>query len=232
MGASEAHKLELLGLLANQGWAGNEDEGLMETIWSSFDDPAAVADQNMPLWRLCVARGADLQELRAVRAARTQFEQDVKALVHHHLAANRRYVGQEMERLGIAETGQPQPALGEEQRAEVEELQRLAAEVSRAQQVRDDLQHLTVGYDLTPEARPGLVGSATTTPQHTLTTSSRGGDAECSDRRPSTRSDRHTTRRSETSSPRWRPTHGSRSTTTKWRATSPGSRPARRQCTP
>jgi hypothetical protein len=164
-GASEPQKLELLGLLANQGWAGDEDEGLMRTIWGSFGDPVAVADTHIDLWRLCVARGADLESLPAVQTARTDFERDVKAVVHHHLAANRRYVQQEMARFGIQPEGQAAAPMTADQRTQMQQLQELAVEIRRAQEVRDQVQQVVVGYDLIPEARPGLIGSATTTPQ-------------------------------------------------------------------
>lgn len=164
LGASQDQKLTLLRLLAGQ-WAGDEDERLMETIWGSFGDPVAVADAQIELWKLCVARGADLDELQVVQDARTEYEQDVKALARSYLAENRRYVEQEKERLGISSRAGEQGGSTEEQRAAVQELQTQAAELSRAQQARDKLQEVTVGYDLVPEARPGLVGMGTTTPQ-------------------------------------------------------------------
>ena len=163
-GASEGQKLTMLGMLS-RSWAGNEDEALMRTIWGSFADPAAVANTHIHLWRLCIARGADLESLPVVQATRRDFEADVKAVAHHHLSANRAYVLQEMRRLGIAETGQAAAPLEAGQRAELEELQRLAVEMRRAQALRAEFQQVVVGYDLVPEARPGLIGSATTTPQ-------------------------------------------------------------------
>lgn len=159
-GAPAAQKLGLIRLLANQGWVGPEDEGLLVELWGSFGDLPSVAGSNLDLWRASVAGGADLASLQVVRDWQRDFENDVKSTARGYLSANRRYVEQEMTRMGIGAEGADQP-MDVEQQAAVAEMQAIAADVQRAMTVRGDLQRLVVGYDLVPESRPGLIGLAT-----------------------------------------------------------------------
>ncbi len=77
-GASGSQKLELIRLLAGQGWVGPEDEGLLVELWDSFGDLPSVAGSNLDLWRTSIAGGADLASLQVVRDWRLAFENDVK----------------------------------------------------------------------------------------------------------------------------------------------------------
>lgn len=159
-GASGSQKLELIRLLTGQGWVGPEDEGLLVELWGSFGDLPSVAGSNLDLWCISVAAGADLASLQVVRDWRLAFENDVKNTAIHHLAANRDYVLQEMERMGISADVANQP-MDANQQAAVEEIQAIAIDVQHALHARQDLQRLVVGYDLVPESRPGLIGLAT-----------------------------------------------------------------------
>lgn len=104
--ATEAERIDLLKILVDQWWAGNSDEKMMERIWDSFGFKIfLIASQHMDLWKQCVDKGADLDELDEVKKAKKKFGEDVKALAKQYLALNRTYTEEELQSLGLKNTG-------------------------------------------------------------------------------------------------------------------------------
>jgi len=139
--ATESEKIELLSILAYQGWAGIRDEWKMEEIWRSFGDQVPrVMAANRPLWTQCMDKGADLDELPITKRLRTSFMTDVQSLAFQYLRLNRQYVQHEMSELGVDDAG-PTPEQDEQLRL----VQQTAAHVRDARARERELGQLVVG---------------------------------------------------------------------------------------
>jgi hypothetical protein len=166
--ATETDKLELIGILANQKtWVGPRDEAMIEQIWESFGDqlPRIMAARTA-LWKLCLEVGAELDDLPQVKALRTQFPHDVKAIVAGYLDNNRHFVTGELNRLGYSlekPAGEIPPAA--DQIEETRQMQAMAAAIAGLQFVQEAARKTYVGYDLVfydiPPMFPNSVGEST-----------------------------------------------------------------------
>src|SRR5262249_38782874 len=88
--ASKNERFELIGILAYQGWVGPRDETLIEQIWESFGDKLPeYADEEIGLWNHCIEVGAELEDIRPVKALREQFKTDTREVVTEYLSGNR-----------------------------------------------------------------------------------------------------------------------------------------------
>jgi hypothetical protein len=149
--ATETDKLELIGILANQQtWVGPRDEAMIEQIWESFGDqlPRIMAERTA-LWKLCLEVGAELDDLPQVKALRTQFPRDVKAIVAGYLDNNHQFVTGELNRLGFSlekPAGEIPPAA--DQIKETRQMQAIAAAIAGLQFVQEAARNTYVGYDL------------------------------------------------------------------------------------
>jgi len=151
---TEDEKIQLLHTLAYQTWAGVRDEWKIEEIWRSFaDDAPRVMEANQALWQKCVDKGADLDELPAVKKRRVDFMTDVQELAQRYLDANREYIIQEMSDLGI---GNVVPAPTEEQDKRVNEIQDIAVKIKQAQDLQWKLRGVKVGdeYEIPQDGFP------------------------------------------------------------------------------
>ncbi len=91
-----------------------------------------VASDHIDLWMRSVDRDSDLKDRPEVTKLRTQFQEDVKAIVTEYLFQNRETVLKEMERLGIpADMASMPPAQTTEQIDEMKHLQQAAAAVAK-----------------------------------------------------------------------------------------------------
>ncbi len=154
--------------LLDTWWVGPLDEYELESLWDGFGDALpAVANANWDLFTRSVAGGAELDDIAAVRRVKEQFKADVKATALGYISSNRTLVVQKLDEMGVTTTGAggevstTTRSMSDEQRARVQETQQMANTVAQAQQTRQLLLSIQVGYDLDPEARPGLIGIAT-----------------------------------------------------------------------
>lgn len=148
-------------------WVGPFDEADLEQKWGSFGDRLPdVANQNLGLWTQSIHRGAELEDLPAVTTLRRRFASDVRRKALGYIRTNRAVVENELRSLGIEPSGEtggsgsradPRVAGEEEARARTRELTEIAELVQRAQTAQRLLSEIEVGYELDPQARPGLV---------------------------------------------------------------------------
>jgi hypothetical protein len=145
-------------LLPPWSWIGPLDESAIERIYASFgpEGIAAAHDANPELWERAVAKGAELDDLPAVAALRARFESDVKALAHAYMQRNRQAVTDEAGRLGLGDLGtEASPSLMPD-RGAVAQVQNVAREVQRADDVIAGLRSLPVGYNWATIDLPGM----------------------------------------------------------------------------
>jgi hypothetical protein len=156
--ATTDQRLQMVDILMPQrSWVGPLDESAIERIYASFgpEGIAAAHDANPGLWERAVAKGAELDDLPAVAALRAGFESDVKALAHTYMRRNRQAVTEEAGRLGLGDLGaEPSPSLMPD-RGAVAQVQNVAREVQRADDVLAGLRSLPVGYNWDTVDLPG-----------------------------------------------------------------------------
>ena len=168
-------------ILQGNWWVGPYLEGDLERIWESFT--SAELEEMLgnstyaELFRDSAERGAAIEDLPPIPTMRSRFRNDVRGIAGRYLNQNEELVQQEMDRFGIRDretvrqprdTMAPPPGLGTRpmsgaQVAELQELQALAAQLRRAEIARDRLLATPVGYEMSVDARPGLIGVATGT---------------------------------------------------------------------
>ncbi|HRW99963.1 MAG TPA: ADP-ribosyltransferase [Cyclobacteriaceae bacterium] len=146
--ASEPQKIELIDILAHQGWVGPNDETQIENLWDSFDhDLPRVAEENIILFRHCLSVGAALWSIPTVQYLRADFRRDVRITAVGYLAQNRTIVSQEMEQLGIAEEeGEVDQPITDEQEDQINRMQQAAQIVAQLQRGQENLRRIRVGY--------------------------------------------------------------------------------------
>ncbi len=163
---SEGERFEKLEILL----AAQSGAPAVYRIWDSFGDTLPqVAARHADAWERSVRLCSNLDELPAVNRIKQQFERDVKGLARRYLETNRRYVTQEMERLGVARTTRQvvvSRRYGEEftrseqvatttgtmtpeQAGYLEQIMGVAREVKRAQEYEQALRRIPVGYRVT-----------------------------------------------------------------------------------
>jgi Domain of unknown function (DUF4157) len=149
-GQMDADRLEQIRKIHANTWVGPLDEYELERIWNSFgSDLPAVAEANWALWEESVNYGAELYDIPAVKAVREKFAEDVRETARQYLFVNRDYVRDEMAKLGISENDARAPVTPTpEQDKALQEVQQAADKVEKAQQQRQRLSELWVGYDV------------------------------------------------------------------------------------
>ncbi len=146
--ASEKEKFDLIDILLNQFWVGPRDEYALEEIWNSFgDEVLAVGSAHFDVWKKCVDRGAELDNLKAVEKVKAKFKLDVKAIAINYLFTNREYVLSEIESLGLLK---PEGEIQPEQEQAMQEIQEAAKKVDQAQKAQAQLRLIQVGYEYKP----------------------------------------------------------------------------------
>jgi hypothetical protein len=166
--ASEEEKFTLIGILLDQTWVGPYDEYALEAIWGSFGDRLIkVASAHLELWNNCIERGAELNDLPAVKKLEGQFQADVRTIVTGYLFQNRQFVTTEMDRLGIPadeKTNVPTPTL--DQTEEVRKMQVAATEVAKLQKAQEESRNIIVGFEPNPHRfEPNLWGNDPNVPK-------------------------------------------------------------------
>ncbi|WP_045118456.1 AHH domain-containing protein [Haliangium ochraceum] len=149
---SDAERLAFIRALLAQGWVGPRDESALERIWASFGGRVLeVAGAHIGLWRQSCARGAELNELPAVRWMQARFRRDVRARARDVLARNEAYVRAEMEALGTTERGAVAPAASlipeDEQADYLASLRERAEDLALARDAQARLKSVPVGYE-------------------------------------------------------------------------------------
>jgi len=148
-------------------WVGPFDEADLEQKWGSFGDRLPdVANRNFGLWTQSIQRGAELEDLPAVTTLKRRFASDVRRKALGYIRTNRALVESELSSLGVEPSGEmggagsratPRVAGEEEAQARTRELTEIAELIQRAQTAQRLLSEIEVGYELEPQARPGLV---------------------------------------------------------------------------
>lgn len=139
----EARLDEIREILTNW-WVGPLNETRLESIWNSFGAQVfEVAAANLDLWNQCIQRGAELNDIAAVDAAKEAFRSDTRQIARNYLNLNEQYILAEMEAAGLAEGICLVPT--EEQDDRLAELQEIATEVISAQQAQSELRGIEVG---------------------------------------------------------------------------------------
>jgi hypothetical protein len=149
--ASEADRFALIHTLLGQGWVGPRDEYALEAIWRSFGQTVSerLADPaTFQLFKDCVDRGAELDDLPAVRKLRDQFVRDVSQVASTYLFGNRGVLLQQMQEYGIDPQPGQQPVVNtDEAAAKVRELQEAAQIVADLQGIQEQLRTIRVGVN-------------------------------------------------------------------------------------
>ncbi|MBW4518159.1 MAG: DUF4157 domain-containing protein [Scytolyngbya sp. HA4215-MV1] len=148
--AYEEEKFKLIGILLDQTWVGPYDEYALEAIWGSFGDRLIkVASAHLELWNQCIERGAELENLPAVKQLSTWFIDDIKTLASNYLDTNKALVETEMTNAGIPfqEGEQPAPA-NQEQTQKLEKMQSAAKSIAHFQAQLELARQVYVGYSL------------------------------------------------------------------------------------
>lgn len=150
--ATTNQRLDLIRILAYQGWVGPRDEWKIEEIWSTF--PAAelrgVASREIVMWKHCSEVGAELEKLPAVKELRGSFVQDVRDLAADYLYDNKKYVETQMADAGLPKTegAKAEPAT-EQQASALADMQAAAATVANNQAEQERARQVYVGYNPT-----------------------------------------------------------------------------------
>jgi predicted secreted Zn-dependent protease len=146
--ATESERITLIDILSHQGWVGPRDETQIERLWNSFGrNLPQLMEANEPLWEHCIAVGAELEDIQAVRNLRSEFRRDIQITAAGYLAGNRTVVGQEMRQFGISEEeGETARPMTAEQDQRLREMQQAAQIVAQMQRGQEDLQRVEVGY--------------------------------------------------------------------------------------
>jgi hypothetical protein len=149
--SSEDERLARVRMLLAQSWVGPLDEAELEHIWGSFGPRVLdVAERHRTLWDQCIERGAELDELPAVRAVQAHFRADVQARAREILRRNEAHVRAEMMALGIEDSGAVNPAsslITEDMQADyLAELQERAGDLMAARRALAALRNVPVGF--------------------------------------------------------------------------------------
>lgn len=145
--ASEGEKLNEIRRLGSSGPAASR-------VWRSFGgDAGKVALANRELFEAALKADADLIKLPGFEELRAKFQGAVEGKVLGNLQANRDFVLQEMQRLGVAGEDKEPTA---EQDAQLRETQLLAEQVQKAQDGMAKAHTIPVGWDYTEV--PGASG--------------------------------------------------------------------------
>lgn len=141
--ATEAEKFQLINILLDQFWVGPSDEDALEAIWNSFgENVLAEGASHFDIWKKCVDRGAELDELQAVTEIKNKFASDVTTISLNYLHLNQEYIQKETERLGLQQSGG-----SPEQNQEMQKTQEAAQNVKTAQEKQAQLREVIVGYN-------------------------------------------------------------------------------------
>jgi hypothetical protein len=149
--SSENEGLARIRELLAQGWVGPLDEAEIERIWGSFGPRVLdVAERHRALWDQCIERGAEFDELPAVRAVQARFRADVQARAREILRRNEAQVRAEMMALGVDDSGSIDPAgslIPEDMQADyLAELQERAGDLVAARRALAALRNVPVGF--------------------------------------------------------------------------------------
>ncbi len=152
--SSDAEALkEISEIVSPKNWlVGPFQKSKLQDLWGQFGDrlpPLVRADKT--IWKLfldSVERGADLDALPAVDLVKGLFKSDVKALATNYLTQNEQLTNSEIRRLGLDQLG---PVYTEEQRTGMDEIQRAARELHRAEDYKASLLRIPVGTDFVPD---------------------------------------------------------------------------------
>jgi hypothetical protein len=149
--SSEDERLARVRALLAQRWVGPFNEAEIERIWDSFGPRVLdVAERHRALWDECLARGAELDALPAVRAVQARFRADVQARAREILRRNDAHVRTEMMALGIEDSGAINPAgslIPEDMQADyLVELQERAGDLVAARRALTALRKVPVGF--------------------------------------------------------------------------------------
>ena len=160
--ATPAERLDLIDILVDQWWAGPFDEAALEVLWNSFGvglAQAAGSERGLDLWKKSLDKGAELDNIAAVRALRDSFGADVKAVAGQYLSENREYVSDELLGLRGGATADP-----DAEAVVTANLQADARLMGRALEAQAALRQVQVGYDWESVDGPGGVVRTTKVP--------------------------------------------------------------------
>src|SRR5215211_904041 len=144
--ASEGEKLAEIRRLGTSGPAASR-------VWHSFGgDAGKVALANRDLFEAALKADADLIKLPGFEELRAKFQAAVEGKVLGNLHANREFVMQEMQRLGVAGEDKAPTA---EQDAQLRETQLLAEQVQKAQDGMAKAYTIPVGWDWSEQDTAG-----------------------------------------------------------------------------
>ncbi len=148
-------------LLEDTWWVGGSDREAIMKMWEAFGEKGILDAyaQNEALWDKCVAAEVNLGGLKALKPYRDKFGDDVKGVAEVYQQKNAEAVKAEMGRLNLGHVddlfgaGGPAPAPGQE----IIEVQQLAREIQRADDVLTGLYDVSVGTmeTTTPPKAPG-----------------------------------------------------------------------------
>jgi hypothetical protein len=149
--ASTAEKLQEIQRLLGTG-----GEGAMgiHVVWESIPDLAAVAHANEALFLSCAKRDPTLLELGAFDGVRSKFKAAVEQRVLGNLSANRNYVSEQMDTVGVTADDDVAPSQGTaEQDAAVRNVQVLADQVGKWQEGMARALQIKVGRNTRRQGR-------------------------------------------------------------------------------
>lgn len=142
-------RMELVRILAYQGWVGPFDESKIEEIWGTLTTEELVRTGSLEivLFNHCMEVGAELDRLPNVKLMTGDFVSDTRSIALGYLKQNGDLVRAEMGGLGIpAKEGEAAAPIAADQAQKLAETQRAAASVADLQAQMEAAQKVPVGY--------------------------------------------------------------------------------------
>jgi hypothetical protein len=144
--ASDAEKVAELNRL--MGYSDLGVVGAIEQIWNSFGDLRKAAEANPDLFLKSAEKVPRMIADDKFDSIREDFKTAVMQKVHGNLEANRNYVMDEMNQLGITGGDGADPAPSADQDKKLAETQKLAEQASKAIKAKALLQNVAIGTSL------------------------------------------------------------------------------------
>jgi hypothetical protein len=147
--AEEHEKAPLMDKIMTDRWVGPTGEKALERCWASMGAAALLrfTEKHPDMWRKCVDRGAELEDLPAFRALKDDFLEDVRKVGRHYLRLNLEVVRAEQDKYGIRRAPGGAPAAETAGPADdIAKLQAAAASLASLQQAQEKARDSYVGW--------------------------------------------------------------------------------------
>ena len=163
--ASLSQKMSLVHLINwGNAWVGPLNEGQLERIWritaEDREEFGRALDQYPRYFQESIRFGADIADMDPIPDLKRQFRDDVKGLANRYLNSNEQLILNTLSDMGVPQDEMPRSFISmttgavrpmtEQNVANVQEIQAVAAKIRRAQLAQDELRQIPVGHRFVP----------------------------------------------------------------------------------